>query len=98
MKNLANTIGKATLNIPMQPAEMRACTGKFLRQTFNISLAQKRVKLSKLLGPERCSSKLLQTVDYKIGQQRLRFYFKNDRVLFLQLATVMYDLAQRLQA
>jgi hypothetical protein len=64
---------------------------KVLAANFQHLLGIKRMELSKLLGPERCSSKLLQTVDYKIGQQRLRFYFKNERVLFLQLATAMYE-------
>lgn len=63
---------------------------KVLAANFQHLLGTKRKELRKLLGPERCSSKSLQTVDYKIGQQRLRFYFKNERVLFLQLATVMY--------
>jgi hypothetical protein len=64
---------------------------KVLAANFQHLLGTKKEELRKLLGPERCSSKLLQTVDYKIGQQRLRFYFKNERVLFLQLATVMYE-------
>ncbi len=63
---------------------------KVLAANFQHLLGTKRKELKKLLGPERCSSKSLQTVDYKIGQQRLRFYFKNERVLFLQLGTVMY--------
>lgn len=64
---------------------------KDITENFQNLLGTKRKELRKLLGPERCSSELLQTVDYKIGQQRLRFYFKNERVLFLQLATVMYE-------
>jgi len=64
---------------------------KDITANFQNLLGIKREELRKLLGPERCSSKLLLTVDYKIGQQRLRFYFKNERVLFLQLATVMYE-------
>lgn len=63
---------------------------KVLKANFQHLLGTKKKELRKLLGPERCSSKLLQAVDYKIGQQRLRFYLKNERVLFLQLATVMY--------
>ncbi|MFA6210553.1 MAG: hypothetical protein WC714_14080 [Candidatus Obscuribacterales bacterium] len=54
-------------------------------------LGLKKQQLIQLLGPERCSSKKMQTLDYKIGLQRLRFYFKNERVAFLQLATRMYD-------
>ena len=64
---------------------------KVLKANFQHLLGTKKKELRKLLGPERCSSKLLQAVDYKIGQQRLRFYLKNERVSFLQLATVMYE-------
>ncbi len=48
-------------------------------------------ELRKLLGPERCSSQSLQTVDYRIGCQRLRFYFTKKRVAFLQLVTDKYE-------
>ncbi|MFA7340026.1 MAG: hypothetical protein WC028_24825 [Candidatus Obscuribacterales bacterium] len=47
-------------------------------------------ELRELLGPERCSSESLQTADYRIGCQRLRFYFTNKRVAFLQLVTDKY--------
>jgi len=47
-------------------------------------------ELRRLLGPERCSSESKQTVDYRIGNQRLRFYLNNNRVSFLKLITDKY--------
>jgi hypothetical protein len=49
-----------------------------------------KIQLRHLLGPERCSSQSQQTVDYRIGNQRLRFYLNNDRVSFLKLITDKY--------
>ncbi len=49
-----------------------------------------KIQLRHLLGPERCSSQSQQTVDYRIGNQRLRFYLNEDRVSFLKLITDKY--------
>lgn len=49
-----------------------------------------KIQIQHLLGPERCSSQSQQTVDYRIGSQRLRFYLNNDRVSFLKLVTDKY--------
>ncbi len=49
-----------------------------------------KIQLRHLLGPERCSSQSQQTVDYRIGNQRLRFYLNNDRISFLKLITDKY--------
>lgn len=61
-----------------------------VKTNFKNLLGNTKEELKKLLGPERCSSELKQTVDYRIGNQRLRFYLNKDRVSFLKLITDKY--------
>ncbi|MBX9720846.1 MAG: hypothetical protein K2X81_05595 [Candidatus Obscuribacterales bacterium] len=61
-----------------------------VKTNFKNLLGNTKEELKKLLGPERCSSESKHTVDYRIGNQRLRFYLNNNRVSFLKLVTDKY--------
>lgn len=61
-----------------------------LKANLKNFIGMDKTQLKQLLGPERCSSQSQQTVDYRIGNQRLRFYFTDKRVSFLKLITDKY--------
>ncbi|MFA6210563.1 MAG: hypothetical protein WCT03_18860 [Candidatus Obscuribacterales bacterium] len=62
-----------------------------LKANLKVFLGMKKDELITLLGPERCSSQLRQTLDYRVGCERLRFFLVNDRVAFLQRVTGIYE-------
>lgn len=61
-----------------------------IKANFKSLFGCSRQQIRKLLGPERCSSKSNQTMDYRIDSQRLRFYFTDGKVSFLKLDTDQY--------
>lgn len=44
-----------------------------------------------LMGPERCASDNESTIDYRVGEDRFRLYFTDDKVSELQLCKRVYD-------
>lgn len=44
-----------------------------------------------LMGPERCASKDGLTLDYRVGDDRFRLYFEEEKVSELQLRKRVYD-------
>lgn len=44
-----------------------------------------------IMGPERCASTDRKTIDYRIGDDRFRLYFIDDKVSELQLCKRVYD-------
>ncbi len=61
-----------------------------LKGSLRNLIGMNRQELRKLLGLERCSSQARQTIDYRIGNQSLRFYLKNDKVSMFRLVTDKY--------
>ncbi|MFA7340024.1 MAG: hypothetical protein WC028_24815 [Candidatus Obscuribacterales bacterium] len=53
-------------------------------------IGMNKQELRNLFGVERCSSQPRQTIDYRIGNQRLRFYLKNNKVSMFKLVTDKY--------
>jgi hypothetical protein len=50
----------------------------------------KQQEILALLGPERCSSEAGKSIDYRVGNNQLRFFLRKDTVVGFQLTNDMY--------
>jgi hypothetical protein len=61
-----------------------------IRPNLQKLIGMKQQEILALLGPERCSSEAGKSIDYRVGNNQLRFFLRKDTVVGFQLTNDMY--------
>ena len=62
-----------------------------IKANLDMFIGMSKANVIALMGPERCASEDQLTIDYRVGDDRFRLYFTDNKVSELELCKGVYD-------